>query len=655
MLTTSAGRIYQFTLDSEPYPAIERTQNPTDIPYTAHVKFYYPEEGSPDGLLSLTGGFSTDPYGLSGTSAFVDPNGLPLNTASYVIEADPGFPCPPISAGDNGTHLRLHFPDHSDGSTAPSGSRSTPSTRPARSSSSTTPSRAATPTSPTGSRPRPACSTGPTRATSARSRSATRRCTGRAARPAWCWAWASARRCPASSAPFRDTYAPGLDLTASLGVRTSRSFTLGVEAGVQSLGANGAFLDGAVEYGLNETLAPALASRLRSSGALGADESVVLFARGSQADVRTLRLSAVGRLSLAPSARIEPYLGARVGVLRRTATAATYQASGLVVGADGARRPSAALDAQIERASPARPAAPARPRPRRSGPACAASTGRTTTCRPGSSARATRRRAWTSAPRSAWPSARRRASGSTPRASTPTPRSGPAPTARSSRSTSASAPTSRPRRPPLPATEAMTDRTDPFDDAGDEPHDFRDDPFADVRADTYAADPDDPFDLEPVLDDDEAQNTPNSYNVRNIVLIASGGFVLVLVVFLFSMSGDGTEAGRLQVSDGARHPDGGHAARLLAPAGPGGPGADGRRRPVDAPGRPGPGPGRLRELHLDGAAPDLRAAPAAAAAPRPRRGRARRRTASSGARPTSPRSAASGPSRARLPRRRRAR
>ena len=104
----------------------------------------------------------------------------------------------------------------------------------------------------------------------------------------------------------------------------------------------------------------------------------------------------------------------------------------------------------------------------------------------------------------------------------------------------------------------MTDRTPP-DDAFDDPYgdgdpfddadDLRDDPFSDVRDETGSPDP---FDLEPVLEDeDDYQNTPNSYNVRNIVLIASGGFVLVLVVFLFSMGGSGDPAGRLQVEEGA--------------------------------------------------------------------------------------------------------
>ena len=98
----------------------------------------------------------------------------------------------------------------------------------------------------------------------------------------------------------------------------------------------------------------------------------------------------------------------------------------------------------------------------------------------------------------------------------------------------------------------MTDRPHPddFDDPyGDDPFgDVRgasDDPFADDAPEASAADP---FDLEPVLDDEDVQNTPNSYNVRNIVLIASGGFVLVLVVFLFSMGGSSAESGRLQMN-----------------------------------------------------------------------------------------------------------
>ena len=88
----------------------------------------------------------------------------------------------------------------------------------------------------------------------------------------------------------------------------------------------------------------------------------------------------------------------------------------------------------------------------------------------------------------------------------------------------------------------MTDRPDDYDDLDDE---YGDDPFADLRDDPVVAEraADDPFEVEPVLDGEDYQNTPNSYNVRNIVLIASGGFVLVLVAFLFSLGGSGDAGG----------------------------------------------------------------------------------------------------------------
>ncbi len=346
VLTMSSGRIYQFTLDSEPYPAIERTQNPTDIPYTAHVKFYYPEEGSVDGLVSLAGGFGAGAAG-GAASTFIDPNGLALNTANYVIEADPGFPCAPVSAGDNGTHLRLHFPDHSQdlacaqrfplyavdesgelqllNYSVEGGNTYVADRVPAEA--------------------RVLYRTGNGEVRQVTIRNTAMRRDGRPAGVVVGLGVGAAL--PASSSPFRQTYAPGLDLAGSVGLRATRALTLGVEVGLQSLGANGAFLDDAVEFGLNDALAPTLAARLTASGAIAPGESVVLFSRGARSDVRTLRASVLGRLSLAPGGRIEPYLGARVGVLRRTATAAAYQASGLVVGVDGSRRQNVALDAQI--------------------------------------------------------------------------------------------------------------------------------------------------------------------------------------------------------------------------------------------------------------------------------------------------------------------
>ena len=60
----------------------------------------------------------------------------------------------------------------------------------------------------------------------------------------------------------------------------------------------------------------------------------------------------------------------------------------------------------------------------------------------------------------------------------------------------------------------------------------------------------DPFEAEPVLADDE-QNQPNSYNVRNILLLATGGFVLLLGAFLLSVGGGSDDESRLAVADGA--------------------------------------------------------------------------------------------------------
>ena len=343
VLTTSAGRIYQLTLDSEPYPAIERTQNPTDIPYTAHVKFYYPEEGSPDGLVSLTGGFGAFGPG-SEASTFVDPNGLPLNTADYVIEADPGFPCPPLSAGDNGTHLRLHFPDHSaDLACAqrfPLYAVDDAGTLELLNYSVEGGNTYVADRVPSEARVLYRTAAGEVRQVSIRNTAMHRERV-----PAGVvLGLGVGAALPASSSPFRDTYAPGLDLVGSVGLRATRALTLGVEAGYQSLGANGAFLSNAVEFSLNETLAASLAQQLRADGAIGAGDAVELYASGARSEVRTMRLSAVARLSLAPGARVEPYLGTRVGVLRRTATPAAYEATGLVVGTDGVRRESAALD-----------------------------------------------------------------------------------------------------------------------------------------------------------------------------------------------------------------------------------------------------------------------------------------------------------------------
>ena len=78
---------------------------------------------------------------------------------------------------------------------------------------------------------------------------------------------------------------------------------------------------------------------------------------------------------------------------------------------------------------------------------------------------------------------------------------------------------------------------------------FDDDPFGLRSAPAPEADASLDEGGEAVLDYEDDENVPNAYNVRNIVLIATGGFVLVLVAFLFSLGGgpsDPAEMARLQ-------------------------------------------------------------------------------------------------------------
>jgi len=121
VLTTSFGRIYQFTLDSEPYD-IEHSTNPVDIPYTKHVKFYYPDGAVmrvPPPEEALPGLLSGSNYTASGSQA-ITPGArrelidiASLNT-NYEVRADPLFPCTPRFVGDDGVRLFVQFPDGED-------------------------------------------------------------------------------------------------------------------------------------------------------------------------------------------------------------------------------------------------------------------------------------------------------------------------------------------------------------------------------------------------------------------------------------------------------------------------------------------------------------------------------------------------------------
>ena len=342
VLTTSTGRIYQFTLDSEPYPGIERTQNPTDIPYTAHVKFYYPEEGTVDGLYTPTGAVG-GPVALDPN--YVELSHLPVNTANYVIESDPQFPCPPALAGDNGTQLRIEFPDHT---TNPACSQRFPLYAVGEGGAleilNYTMFGGNTYVAdriPAEARVLYRTDAGTVRQVKIRNTSVEvpRGPLGVTL------GVGLGTALPSSGSAFREAFAPGLDFSVSGAVRTSRALSVGLEAGYRSFAANTATIRTAVNDALGGTLAYDLEDQLD----LGPGERVVLYTSAIDATVTTLRLSAVGRLSLAPEARIEPYLGGRLGVLRRSASTVGFQLSGQIQRANGRYENDGALSSAIDR------------------------------------------------------------------------------------------------------------------------------------------------------------------------------------------------------------------------------------------------------------------------------------------------------------------
>lgn len=93
----------------------------------------------------------------------------------------------------------------------------------------------------------------------------------------------------------------------------------------------------------------------------------------------------------------------------------------------------------------------------------------------------------------------------------------------------------------MPLPPPPDDADDGFDDASfvndrfDVPPPGAIDPVAPATG-GYGADPYgvDPYTAEPVLVE-EGQNVPSSYNVRNILLLAMGGFVVLLIAFVWSL------------------------------------------------------------------------------------------------------------------------
>ena len=359
VLTTNLGRIYQFTLDSEPYP-IQQNQNPVDIPYTARVRFYYPDDGMPASMAGIGGAAGgADMLNASlqtGGSAFPlaagvlagDGFGGQLNS-DYDVETDRGFPCAPTFVGDDGVRLIIRFPDNAEdpfcSTRFPLYAVGEEGDLQLLNYSIMGGNTYVTERMPPEARILYLTESGERREVRILSRRGMQR---RGSRPLGLMLDGRfGTAVPTSTAAFRNAYGAGVDLGGSVGLRVTRAFTISVQARYGKLPTNNPFVRNAVEGALAASLAPSLTSKLRASGAIGATDRVELYSQAAGGDVQALRLSAVGRLSLAPGARVEPYVGLRAGVLRRSTSAVRIAATGLVVDEDGAGSTSAALDTQI--------------------------------------------------------------------------------------------------------------------------------------------------------------------------------------------------------------------------------------------------------------------------------------------------------------------
>ncbi len=353
VLTTNTGRIYQMTLDSEPYP-ISQNQNPVGIPYTAHVRFYYPDDGLPpdplaesESLLDRLPWTSTGepPSGVSG-DGYGD---LLSSAADYDVETDAGFPCAPTFVGDDGIRLIVRFPDTSEdrfcSTRFPLYAVSEGGELQLLNYSIMGGNTYVTERLPAEARILFMTERGERREVRIRNRAAMER---RPRRPIGLALQARGGAAfPVATGAFRDSYGAGLDVGGSIGVKATRALTVSVQGRYGRLPIDDAFVRSAADEALAETLAPAIAARLVAAGAIAPGERVALFSQPRSGDIRITRASLALRLSLAPGGRVEPYVTARVGVLRRTSDALELAATGLVVAPDGTRRNSGALDAEI--------------------------------------------------------------------------------------------------------------------------------------------------------------------------------------------------------------------------------------------------------------------------------------------------------------------
>lgn len=320
VLTTNEGRVYQFTLDSEPYRGLERTQNPTDIPYTAHVKFYYPDEGIDSRTLF-------DKASLEGYSPLTLDD-LPLNTAHYTVRTDRSFPCAPTRVGDDGTRLQVFFPDHTEdpacaqrfpmysvdingdlqlldyiiegGNTYVTGRI------------------------PAEARILYRSEDGDVHQVRIRNKRVRRSGIGRTG----LLVGLGVGSLMPSGDVFSTAYGAGLSVGGELGFLTSRAFSIGLQIGYDDVPTDLAYVNAGLGSALDNLYASDYEAEL--GAALPENESVLLSANASGGNVRTLRGSLVGRLSLLPGGRLQPYLTGRVGIQRRSVEALSFGVEGRI-------------------------------------------------------------------------------------------------------------------------------------------------------------------------------------------------------------------------------------------------------------------------------------------------------------------------------------
>ena len=363
VLTTNFGRIYQFMLDSEPYP-IEATQNPVDIPYTRHVKFYYPdgalvEMPPPREAMMAVGAYGEGAGSADGGSPVAGPGLGMLNVAElntgYDLDADPAFPCPPGFVADDGTRFIVQFPDAQDD---------------------------------------PLCSTRfplyavdengdlqllnyevfggntyiadriPAEAVllyvterkqqrEVRILNRTLRERLRQRRPNLTESaflrLGGGLTLPTATDVFRDTYQRGYRFDGGLGLRLSSRLDVGLDVGYGSVAPDEALVAEALEDVLNGPFSDMVAERLTEAGALGEGEEIVEFVQAGGARVTTRQVGLGGRYFLVDRSgyrrqRWAPYAGLQLGLAQRRTSELDLNVTAQIVGADGERRTDPALD-----------------------------------------------------------------------------------------------------------------------------------------------------------------------------------------------------------------------------------------------------------------------------------------------------------------------